>query len=86
MVTTITIHRNIIFFISCQWLKPQKKQFAVMCVAFFFLIRMAKSISLSENLGRMFENCNNLIVVTWNYDDIVEYKGKVIKCVSRAQL
>ena len=34
----------------------------------------------------MFVNCNNLIVVTWNYDDIVEYKGKVIKCVSRAQL
>ena len=53
---------------------------------FLFFIRKAKSISLSENLGRMFENCNNLIVVTWNYDDIVEYKGKVIKCVSRAQL
>ena len=53
---------------------------------FLFLIRMAKSISLSENLGKMFVNCNNLIVVTWNYDDIVEYKGKVIKCVSRAQL
>ncbi len=35
MVTTITIHRNIIFFISCQWLKPQKEQFTVMCVAFF---------------------------------------------------
>ncbi|MDD6669932.1 MAG: ATP-binding protein [Bacteroidales bacterium] len=31
-------------------------------------------------------NCDNLIVVTWSYDDIVEYKGKVIKCVSRAQL
>lgn len=31
-------------------------------------------------------NCDNLIVFTWSYDDIVEYKGKVIKCVSRAQL
>ena len=30
-------------------------------------------------------NCDNLIVVTWNYEGTVEYKGKVIKCVSWTQ-
>lgn len=30
-------------------------------------------------------NCDNLIVVTWNYEGTVEYKGKVIKCVSWMQ-
>lgn len=31
-------------------------------------------------------NCDNLMVVTWNYDCMAEYRGKVVKCVSWTRL
>ena len=58
------------------------------------LIQVAYDISNLKTREREFAalydasselNCDNLIVVTWNYEGTVEYKGKVIKCVSWTQ-